>query len=56
MDTDLAYQMTKVAFENMDKINQVISVTRFTTVENMNKLQGVALHPGSLKYFNEKTQ
>lgn len=56
MDTDLAYQMTKVAFENMDKINQVISVTRFTTVENMNKLKGVALHPGSLKYFKEKTQ
>lgn len=54
MDTDLAYQMTKVAFENMSKINQVISVTKFTTLENMNKLNGIDLHPGSLKYLKEQ--
>ena len=56
MDTDLAYQMTKVAFEHMDEINQVISVTKFTTIENMNKLEGVDLHPGSMKFFKEKIQ
>lgn len=54
MDTDLAYQMTKVAFENMKEVNQVISVTRFTTLENMDKLKGIDLHPGSLKYLKEK--
>lgn len=54
MDTDLAYKMTKVAFENMSKINQVISVTKFTTLENMNKLDGIDLHPGSLKYLKEQ--
>ncbi|MDA7745935.1 TAXI family TRAP transporter solute-binding subunit [Psychromonas sp.] len=53
LDTDLAYNMTKIAFENMSKINQVISVTKFTTIKNMDKLQGMGLHPGSLKYFNE---
>jgi len=53
LDTDLAYQMTKVAFENMSVINQVISVTKFTTIENMDKLQGIELHPGALKYLNE---
>ena len=54
LDTDLAYKMTKVAFENMSKINQVISVTKFTTLENMNKLDGIDLHPGSLKYLKEQ--
>jgi|TARA_R110002012_G_scaffold114559_4_gene261348 TRAP transporter TAXI family solute receptor len=54
LDTDLAYQMTKVAFENMNKINQVISATKYTTLENMNKLDGINLHPGSLKYLKEK--
>jgi len=54
MDEDLAYQMTKVAFENMDKINQVISVTKFTTLANMDKLKGVELHPGAMKYLKEK--
>ena len=54
LDTDLAYQMTKVAFENMKEINDVISVTKFTTLENMNKLSGIDLHPGSLKYLEEK--
>ena len=53
LDTDLAYQMTKIAFENMKEINQVISVTKFTTLENMNKLNGIELHPGSLKYLKE---
>ena len=54
MDEDLAYQMTKVAFENMDEINQIISVTKFTTLENMDKLDGVPLHPGAMKYLKEQ--
>jgi TRAP transporter TAXI family solute receptor len=53
LDTDLAYKMTKIAFENMKEINQVISVTKFTTLENMDRLKGIELHPGSLKYLNE---
>ena len=46
--------MTKVAFENMSKINQVIKVTKFTTLDNMNKLNGIDLHSGSLKYLKEQ--
>jgi len=53
LDKDLAYQMTKVAFENMAQINQLISVTKFTTLANMDKLDGIALHPGALQYLNE---
>lgn len=56
LDTDLAYQMTKIAFENMKQINQVISVTKFTTIENMNKLDGIDLHPGALKYLQENSK
>ncbi len=54
MSEDMAYNMTKVAFENMDKIRQVISVTKFTTIENMTKLQGISLHPGAEKYRQEQ--
>lgn len=53
LDTELAYKMTKIAFEHMKEINQVISVTKFTTLENIEKLKGVEIHPGTLKYLKE---
>ncbi|WP_086983102.1 TAXI family TRAP transporter solute-binding subunit [Vibrio aphrogenes] len=54
MPEQQAYEMTKVAFENMGKIRQVVGVTKFTTLENMNKLSGIALHPGAQKYLDEQ--
>lgn len=54
LDPNLAYQMTKVAFDHMDEIRKVINVMQFTTVENMNKLDGIALHPGAEKYRQEQ--
>ena len=54
LDKDLAYEMTKVAFDNIDQIRQSIGVTKFTTVENMNKLAGIPLHPGSQQFMDEK--
>ncbi|CAG22378.1 TAXI family TRAP transporter solute-binding subunit [Photobacterium profundum] len=56
MDEELAYDMTKAAFDNIDKIRQVIGVTKFTTIENMGQLKGIPLHPGAQKYLNEQTQ
>lgn len=56
MDKDLAYQMTKTAFDNIDKIRQVIGVTKFTTLENMTKLPGAQLHPGAEQYRQEMGQ
>lgn len=53
LDEKLAYEMTKVAFEHIDQIRQAISVTKYMSVENMNKLQGVDLHPGAKKYYDE---
>jgi uncharacterized protein len=56
MDEELAYDMTKAAFDNIDKIRQVIGVTKFTTIENMGQLKGIPLHPGAQKYLNEQTK
>ena len=53
MDDEMAYNLTKTAFENIDKLRQAISVTKFTTIENMIKLEGVPLHPGAQKFFDE---
>jgi TRAP transporter TAXI family solute receptor len=53
MSDEMAYNLTKVAFENIDKVRQAVGVARFTTIENMNKLSGVPLHPGAQKYFDE---
>ncbi|MCF7353956.1 TAXI family TRAP transporter solute-binding subunit [Vibrio sp. CK2-1] len=54
MPQEQAYEMTKVAFDNMKKIRQVVGVTKFTTLENMNKLSGIALHPGAQQYLDEQ--
>lgn len=54
MSEHMAYEMTKVAFDHMAKIRQVVGVTKFTTLENMNKLSGMGLHPGSQKYLDEQ--
>ncbi|MEL6113745.1 TAXI family TRAP transporter solute-binding subunit [Photobacterium sp. SP02] len=56
LDNKLAYEMTKTAFENMDKIRKTISVTQYTTLENMKKLDGVPLHPGAQQYLDEQSQ
>lgn len=53
LDDDLAYQMTKVAFEHIDELRKAINVTQSTTVDNMDELAEVPLHPGAQKYFDE---
>jgi TRAP transporter TAXI family solute receptor len=53
MSDEMAYNLTKIAFDNIDKVRQAVGVARFTTVENMDKLAGVPLHPGAQKYFDE---
>jgi uncharacterized protein len=53
MDEKLAYEMTKVAFDNIDKIRQAVGDTKYMTVENMTKLDGVPLHPGAQRYYDE---
>jgi TRAP-type uncharacterized transport system substrate-binding protein len=40
-------------FENIEQVRQSIKVTSYTTLENMEKLAGVPLHPGAQKYLDE---
>jgi len=54
LDEELAYKMTKVAFEHMAEIRRAISDAKYTTLENMDILKGVPLHPGAQRYLNEQ--
>ncbi len=54
LDEDLAYNMTRLIFENASALRNSLSVAKFTTVENMNQLSAVSLHPGAQKYLQEQ--
>ncbi|ASP39114.1 TRAP transporter substrate-binding protein [Bacterioplanes sanyensis] len=56
LDDELAYQMTKTAYENMDKIRQAIGVAQYITPANAHQLQGVPMHPGAQRYLDEIAQ
>ncbi|WKE63917.1 TAXI family TRAP transporter solute-binding subunit [Gallaecimonas kandeliae] len=53
MDPKLAGEMLKTAFANMDKIQNVIADAKNTTIANIDRLQGVPLHPASVAFMNE---
>lgn len=52
MDVDMAYNLTKAAYENMGEIRKVVKMAEMTTPENATRLQGVPLHPGAKKYLD----
>ena len=54
MSEEMAYQLTKSAFENIDKVRKVVKAADSTTLENANRLASVPLHPGAAKYFAEQ--
>ena len=53
LDKKLAYQLTKTAFENMNKIEKVLKVAKYSTPQNIHRLAGVPLHPGAEAYLKE---
>ena len=53
LDPALASQMLETAFDDMGKIQKVISDAKNTTVENMDRLQGVPLHESAQAYLNK---
>ena len=55
MDEDLAYKMTKAAFEHIDEVRKVVNIANITSIENASRLAGVPLHPGAQKYIDEVT-
>lgn len=55
MSDDMAYNLTKTAFENIDDIRKVVKMAEMTTPENATRLQSVPLHAGAQKYFASLT-
>ncbi|QQX81065.1 TAXI family TRAP transporter solute-binding subunit [Shewanella sp. KX20019] len=52
MSDEMAFNLTKAAFENMGEVQKVVKVADATTPENANRLKGVPLHPGAQKYLD----
>jgi len=53
MDDDLAYQITRAMFENIDELRAVHPAANQTTVEFTLDATPVPLHPGAIRYFEE---
>lgn len=51
MSDDMAYNLTKAAYENMGDVRKVVKMAEMTTPKNADRLQGVPLHPGAQKYL-----
>ncbi|MBL27153.1 MAG: TRAP transporter substrate-binding protein [Rhodospirillaceae bacterium] len=54
MDDDMAYQLTKAAFENLDELHKVSRAAQATTIENTIAQAVVPIHPGAARYFREQ--
>lgn len=52
MSDEMAYNLTKSAYENMGDVRKVVKMAEMTTPENATRLQGVPLHPGAQKYID----
>lgn len=53
MPEEHVYWITKVLVENIEKLNKVHSAMRNLTPEGMAKVQGLELHPGARRYYEE---
>ena len=53
LDEQLAYDLTKTAFENIDEIRRVVKAANTTSISNASQLSGVPIHPGAQKYIAE---
>ena len=48
---DMAYELTRTAFENIDQVRKVVKAANATTLANAGSLNGVPLHSGAARYF-----
>jgi TRAP transporter TAXI family solute receptor len=51
---DLAYEITKLALENNDRMVQIHATAAETLVENWDKNSFMPFHPGAVRYYEEK--
>ncbi len=54
MPESLAYEITKLAMENPDRMVQIHAAASETLVENWDKNTFMPYHPGAVRYFTEK--
>jgi len=53
LDPELASKMLSVAFDNMDKIRNLISNAKNTTIDNIGRLEGAPLHPSTQEFLDK---
>ncbi|MDP4031805.1 MAG: TAXI family TRAP transporter solute-binding subunit [Pseudorhodobacter sp.] len=54
MPDSLAYEITKLAMENPDRMVQIHAAAKETLLENWSKNTFMPFHPGAVKYLEEK--
>ena len=54
MSDSLAYEITKLAMENPDRMVQIHAAAKETLLENWDKNTFMPYHPGAVKYLEEK--
>lgn len=54
MPDSLAYEITKLAMDNPDRMVQIHAAAKETLLENWNKNTFMPFHPGAVKYLEEK--
>ena len=54
LDTELVYQLVKALFEHNDYLLKIHPSAAYTTPENAVKYSPIPLHPGTIKYLEEK--
>lgn len=54
MPESLAYEITKLAMENPDRMVQIHAAAAETLLENWDKNSFMPFHPGAVRYFEEK--
>lgn len=54
LDTQLVYQLAKALFEHNDYLKKIHPSAAYTTPENAVKYSQIPLHPGTIKYLEEK--
>ncbi|MET4129841.1 TAXI family TRAP transporter solute-binding subunit [Roseovarius sp. MBR-6] len=54
MPESLAYEITKLAMDNPERMVQIHAAARETLVENWDKNTFMPFHPGAVRYFEEK--
>lgn len=52
MSEEMAYNLTKAAYENMGDVRKVVKMAEMTTPTNATRLKGVPIHAGAQKYLD----